>query len=339
MANINLLNMEEDLVSYGLSGIKCLIYGKNSLGKTFQAMKFPKSLLLMGESGGSALKGYKLPINKKKDFLDVVKQLTDDKTIDEMREKFSTIVLDCVEDIIEVFEVAICQEYGVRDVGEVQQAKKGNPNGYSVYRKEFKKQISTLTSKGYTVIFLSHEETIKREDGTEYIQPKGSKGDNSSSRFIRDLCDFRFYIRSNGIDPDTKKTIMSTAWCVESDSWYAGSRFDIQSFVNPFTAENLIKAIEDAQKRSAENEGSELKVFKENTSDYTLEDYFECIKPYVLTLNDLYPDLVLDIISSQLGDGVKVSEATENQLVELETIYNNLVTLACNRGIVVDTEY
>lgn len=335
MANLDLLGLEESGVVYSLDGLKIMIYGKNTLGKTPQAMKFPKPLLLMGESGGSALKGFKIPIKKKKDFLDVVKQLTDEKTMEEMREKFQTVILDCAEDIIEIFETAICKEFGVRDVSEIQGLQKGNPNGYSVYRREFKQQINLLTSCSYTVIFISHEETVEMEDGTTFIQPKGSKGDKSSSRFIRDLCDFRFYIRGNGIDPETKRTIMSTAWCVETDQFYAGSRFNIQSFVNPFTAENLIEAILEAQRKSAEEQGSELEVFKPDTSEYTKEDYFECIKPYVLRLNPLYPDLVVEIIASQLGDGVKVTSATDEQLTELEVIYNKLVELACSRGIVV----
>jgi hypothetical protein len=335
MANINLSMLEETGVTYDLRGLKILIYGGNTLGKTPQSMKFPKPLLLMGESGGSALKGYKLPMNKKKDFLDVVKQLTDEKTIDKMQEKFQTIVIDCIEDIVELFETALCREFGVRDVGEIQHLEKGNPNGYSVYRKEFKQQINLLTSAGYTIIFIAHEETLEIEEGVFFIQPKGSKGDKSSSRFIRDLCDFRFYIKGNGIDPETKKTIMSTAWCVETDEFYAGSRFNVQSFVNPFTADNLIKAIEEAQKRTAEEQDANLEVFTPNTSDYTLDDYMECIKPYVVKLNPLFPDQVRDIIASQLGEKVRVSEATEDQLIELETIYTKLVDFACVRGIVV----
>lgn len=342
MAKINLLELEADEVIYGLKGLKILIYGGNTLGKTPQAIKFPKPLLIMGESGGSALKCHKISISRKKDFTDAVAQLVDENTLEKTQEKFNTIILDTVEDIIEIFETALCKNYNVRDVGEIQQLKKGNPNGYNVYRKEFKQQINLLTGCGYTVIFIAHEETIERtnEDGTlsYFIQPKGSKGDKSSSRFIRDLCDFRFYIKSNGVDPQTKQTIMSTAWCVETDEFYAGSRYAIQSFINPFTAENVIEAIYAAQKRSAEEQDSQLKVFTRSTNDYTKEDYLLDLKPYVMQLNELYPDVVAEIIASQLGEGVRVSEAKDNQLTELDSIYNKLVALACDRGIVINTE-
>jgi len=343
----SLLDLEEEGVSYGLEGLKIMIYGGNTLGKTPQAMRFPKPLLLMGESGGSALKGYKKLMKTKKTFIETVKDLTDDKTLVKMKEKFQTIVLDCVEDIIELFEVALCKQYGVSDVGEIQQLQKGNPNGYAVYRKEFKQQINLLTGCGYTVIFIAHEESVQiptgqnDKDGNaitkDFIQPKGSKGDKSSSRFIRDICDFRFFIMSSGFDKETNKTIMSKAYCVQTDAFYAGSRFNVQPIINPFTAENIIKAIEDAQKKSAEDYGSELVIYSRNTEKYTAEDYVKDIKPYMTKLYSLYPQLVLDIVEKQLGEKAKISQATNDQLTELETIYNNLVDLATDRGIYVDT--
>ena len=344
---INLLDMSEEGVSYGLEGLKILIFGSNSLGKTPQAMRFPKPLLLMGETGGSALKGYKKHIKSKKIFVDTVKELTDEKTLDKMREKFQTIVIDTVEDIIELFEIALCKQYGADDVGEIQGLQKGNPNGYSVYRKDFKQQINLLTGCGYTVIFIAHEECIQLPTGEndkdgnaitkDFIQPKGSKGDKSSSRFIRDICDFRFYVVSSGVDKETNKTIMSKAYCTQTDAFYAGSRFNVRPIINPFTAENIIDAIEEAQKKSAEEYDSELVVFERNADKYTVKNYLADIKPYMMRLYKLYPQLVLDIISEQLGEGKKVSDATDDQLVELETIYTNLVDLATSRGIYVDT--
>lgn len=343
MATDSLLDMEMSDIVGGLEGIKILIYGRNTLGKTPNAMKFPKSLLLMGESGGSAIRGYKKAIRSKKDFVKTVAELTNEKTLEQMKEKFQTIVIDTVEDIIELFETALAREYGVKDIGEIQQLERGNPNGYTVCRKDFKQQINLLTSCGYTIIFIAHEGTMKRKkivDGKEveydWIIPKGSKGDNASSTFIRDLCDYRFYIKGNGIDPETKKTIMSTAWCVETDEFYAGSRFPMPSFINPFTAENIIEAIKKSQEQSAEEQNSDLQVYKINTDNYTKEDYFEIIKPYIKKLNGLYPDDTMYIVEQSLGVGNRVSKATDEQLSELETIYCNLVSLACDHGIVVD---
>lgn len=349
MALDSLLDLEISEVEGGLEGIKILVYGRNTLGKTPQAMRFPKSLLLMGETGGSAIKGYKKHIKKKADFVDIVKQLTNEKTLDDMREKFQTIVLDTVEDIIELFETALAREYGVKDIGEIQQLEKGNPNGYTVCRKDFKQQINMLTGCGYTVIFIMHEEVIKKTkivDGKEveyeFIVPKGSKGDKSSGRFIKDLCDFRFYIKGNGIDTSTNKTIMSTAWCVETDEFYAGSRFPIQSYINPFTAEGIIEAIEKAQQASAEEQNSRLKTFEVDRSSYTKEDYLELIKPYFSKLIKMYPHDIEYIQEKSLGvddDGKlrKISSATDDEISNLEDIYCNLVSFACDKGIYIET--
>lgn len=334
MGNLNLLDLEESGVTYGIDSLKVQIYSEqNAVGKTKEAMRFPKPLLLMGEAGGSAIKGHKIPITKKKDFVDVVKQLTDEKTLEKMKEKFQTIILDCVEDIVDVYKQAVAQEYGCREVGEVQQAQKGNPNGYSLYRTLFKNDINRLCSYGYTIIFISHGEVIEKDDGTSYIQPKGTSNEKDSTRFIRDLTDFRFYIGGNGVNKETNKVIMSTAYCLGTDKFFAGSRFDIVPIVNPFTAENIIKAMEDAQKKSAEEYGSELVTFARDTIGYTKDDYIESIKPVLMALFECYPDETTKIVESQLGENIKVTEARENQLVELESIYNNLVAFAQQRGV------
>ena len=126
---------------------------------------------------------------------------------------------------------------------------------------------------------------------------------------------------------------MSTAYAHETAEYYAGSRFDIQPVINPFTAENLIEAMKEAQKRSAENYGADLVSFTMDSNGYTKQDYLDCIEPYVTALFELYPEEVEDIIYKQLGEGVRISEAKESQLVELETIYNNLVAFARERNV------
>lgn len=342
---IDLLALEESGISYGIEGLKIMIYGSNTLGKTPQAMKFPKPLLLMGEAGGTAVKGHKISIKSKRDFVDTVKQLTDEKTFEQMREKFQTIVIDTATDIIELYSTAVAKEYNVKDVSEMN-SNKDMPNGYALYRTAFKADINRLCSCGYTVIFIMHEELseIKEQSivngkikavgtGAFKIVPKGSNSVKDSSRFLRDLCDFRFYIKGNGIDAETGKTIMSTAYAHETADYYAGSRFNIVPVINPFTAENLINAMTDAQKKSAEEQDADLVSFTMDDNGYTKADYVEAIRPYVEALFELYPEEVENIIASQLGDGVKISQAKESQLVELEVIYNNLVALAQERNI------
>jgi hypothetical protein len=223
------------------------------------------------------------------------------------------------------------------------------PNGYALYRDAFKTDINRLCGCGYTVIFIMHEELAEIKEQTvvtdkngktkvgavgtgrfQYV-PKGSNSLKDSARFIKDICDFRFYIKGNGVD-ENGKVIMSTAYCHETAEFYAGSRFDIQNVVNPFTADGLIEAMTEAQKRTAENYGADLVAFEMKHNDYTKADYLRDIQPVMGALWELYSTEVMEIVDSQLH-GVKVSEAKDSQLVELETIYTKLVALANERNI------
>lgn len=346
MGKTSLLDLEEEGVSFGLKGLKILIYGSNNLGKTPQSMAFPKPLLIMGEAGGTALKGHKVSVKKKRDFVDYVDQLTNEDTLAKTQEKFQTIVIDTATDIVELYQKAVANEYGVKDVSEMNADSK-MPNGYSLYRNAFKEDINRLCSCGYTVIFIMHEEFVELKDygvvkgkagfvgnGTFKVVPKGSSSVKDSARFIRDMCDFRFYIKGNGVD-ENGRTIMSTAYAHETEEYYAGSRFDIVPVINPFTAENIIKAIEDAQKKSAENYGANLVEYsKANITEYTREDYLKDIEPFVNALWTVCPTEVQQIIAKYLGD-TPITKATEHQLNELEGIYNDLVSLAHKRNVTV----
>jgi hypothetical protein len=106
----------------------------------------------------------------------------------------------------------------------------------------------------------------------------------------------------------------------------------MQTIINPFTADNIIKAIEDGVKKSAENEGAELG-FTAPPKPTSKEDYLELIKPYVEKLFAVCKDDVNIIVTEELGDGRKISSATDDELVKLDNIYNRLVTKATLLGI------
>lgn len=336
MAKIDLLALQEDNFMGGMEGKKIIVYGVNDTGKTKQLTKLEKPLLLMTESGGSAVKCMKLPIPTWAKFKEITDSLTKEATLDQMREKFQTIIIDTAENLVSLSERAICNEFGVRDLSEIQ----GKSNGYKLARNDFELQINKLTGLGYTVVFVAHEEVIELEDevtGEKYnfVQPKGTSNEKGSMRMLRDLCDFCIYLKPNGIDPTTYETIPSTAICRRTKTVFARSRFAIQTFINPFTAQGLVEAIDLAVQKSAEEEGAEIEAFKVDTSNYTAEDYKAIIKPYMERLYPICPQEVMGVIVTQLGEGKKVSEATEDDTVKLEVVYNNLVTLAMVKGVVV----
>lgn len=336
MAKIDLLNLEETGMNGSLAGQKALLYGGNSLGKTFQASKMPKPLLLMTEAGANGVKCKKLPVNKWATFKDVVKQLTDEKTLDQMKEQYFTIIVDTLENLVGLSEQAVCSEFGVRDLSEIT----GKQNGYSIYRKDFKSQVNKLCSCGYFVLFIDHEEIVELEDpitGEKYnfVQPKGSGNIKSSTRFVRDMCDFTFFVHGGEVD-ENGDSIPSSLLCKQTKHAFARSRYAIQTFVKPFTAKNMEDAIIKAIEKSANDEGANLSDWKPDTNDYTAQDWIDMISPYYKAIYKKDSEKAKAIVENELGAGAKVSKATDEQKMELENIYNQMVTHACDMGIVVE---
>lgn len=336
MAKIDLLNLEETGMNGSLAGQKALLYGGNSLGKTFQASKMPKPLLLMTEAGANGVKCKKLPVNKWATFKDIVKQLTDEKTLDQMKEQYFTIIIDTLENLVGLSEQAVCSEFGVRDLSEIT----GKQNGYSIYRKDFKSQVNKLCSCGYFVLFIDHEEIVELEDpitGGKYnfVQPKGSGNIKSSTRFVRDMCDFTFFVHGGETD-ENGDAIPSSLLCKQTRHAFARSRYAIQTFVKPFTAKNMEDAIIKAIEKSANDEGANLSDWKPDTSDYTAQDWIDMISPYYKAIYKKDSEKAKAIVENELGAGAKVSKATDEQKMELENIYNQMVTHACDMGLVVE---
>lgn len=338
---IDLLSLEPENIVGGLAGQKILIYGPNDTGKTKQASKFEKPLILATEAGSNAVKATKVTITRWSEFTDVVKQLTNDKTYDQMYEKFKTIIVDTAENLVALAENAINMEFGTRDLGEIQQLQKGNPNGYILARRSFSQEVNKLALYGYCIVFIGHEEEIEKLEeltGEMVLQkvPKYSNREKSSMRWLRDLCDFVIYTKPRGIDPETGETIPSIAICKETANVFARSRYSIQTFVDPFSAKNIQEAIEKAIQKTAEEEDSAITFFERKDEGYTLEQLKEMIAPYMAQLwrvDDATKRACAAIIEEVLGEGRKISGAKEGEEYSLEIIYNKLVMLADNKGI------
>ena len=338
---IDLLSLEPEDIVGGLSGQKILIYGPNDTGKTKQASKFEKPLILATEAGSNAVRATKVTITRWSEFTDVVKQLTNEKTYELMFEKYKTIVVDTAENLVTLAENAINMEFGTRDLGEIQQLEKGNPNGYVLARRSFSQEVNKLALYGYCVVFIGHEEEIEKLEeltGEMVLQkvPKYSNKEKSSMRWLRDLCDFVIYTKPRGIDPDTGETIPSIAICKETANVFARSRYSIQTFVDPFSAKNIQEAIEKAIRKTAKEEDSNISYFERKEEGYTLDELKAMIAPYISQLwriDEATRNACVAIIEQVLGEGRKVGSAKEGEEYSLEIIYNKLVALADNKGV------
>ena len=332
--NFEDLVKEEVTFDSGMQGKKLMVYGVNDTGKTKQLTKLDRPFLIMTESGGSAVNCPKVPCDDWRTFKEIIDDMTNKKNFEKRFEVCRTIIIDTAENLVNESERSVCAQFGVRDLSEIQ----GRQNGYKIARTDFEMQINRLTSKGYCVVFIAHEEKVEMQDeisGETYmfVQPKGTSNEKSSMRMLRDLCDYCIYLRPNGIDKETYETIPSTAICRRTKNVFARSRFNIQTFIEPSTADGLIEAVEKSVIKSAEEENVAISKYTNKKKSYTKEDYFDIIKPYVERLFEVCGDEVVNIIEAQLGENRKVTDATDDELVALDNIYNNLVTKATLLGI------
>ena len=243
--NFEDLVKEEVTFDSGMQGKKLMVYGVNDTGKTKQLTKLDRPFLIMTESGGSAVNCPKVPCDDWRTFKEIIDDMTNKKNFEKRFEVCRTIIIDTAENLVNESERSVCAQFGVRDLSEIQ----GRQNGYKIARTDFEMQINRLTSKGYCVVFIAHEEKVEMQDeisGETYmfVQPKGTSNEKSSMRMLRDLCDYCIYLRPNGIDKETYETIPSTAICRRTKNVFARSRFNIQTFIEPFTADGLIEAVE-----------------------------------------------------------------------------------------------
>lgn len=331
MDNFDIFNPMISKVTTGLEGKTILIYGSNRTGKTSVSVQFDKPYYFPFENGLNAISGIPfLPIQKWSDFKKLNKKLTNPKTLNKTKELYQTLIFDGVESAALKCQDYICQKYDAESI------KSGN-GGYglwSEYETEFKREIDLLTSVGYTVIFISHEGERKLTDeaGEEYtkIYPKGDK---RSIDPICDLVDIIAYTKTNGLDENNKE-IKSSLLLTNTRKYHAGTRFDyMPPFLKEFTKENLESAIKEAvEKQEAEKKGStidyakyreEIKVEKK-TADELKEEIKEIAKE--MNENGKLKDFN-EIVEKYLGEGSKVSKATNKQVESLDLILNDLKEL------------
>lgn len=321
-----------------LASKKVLIFSTNNTGKTYQATRMsPKTFLIATEAGDGAVTCPKESCNDWKHFKEIVADLTSPKTLEKRLEQIEIVVIDTADKLVEQSERAVCNKFGVSDLSEIT----GRQNGYKMARTDFSMQINKLCSCGYCVVFIAHEETVTLTDpvtGEEYpfIQPKGSSNEKSSMRELRDLADYTVYLKPNPCDRETFKEVHSSAILTRTKNVFARSRFNITPVIQDFTGKALREAIENSVNVTAEEEGvGTTDFFTEQAKKHvdTKEDYFEIIKPYIEKLFPLCGDEVLNIVATYLGEGRKVTDATDDELVALSNIYNDLVTKATLLGV------
>ena len=224
MAEFDIFNPKVSQVVAGIEG-KCILIHSNErkVGKTAQACKMPQPLYLRFESGINAIPNIPyMELTSWSDFKKVNKQLTNQKTLAQAKEKYKTIIFDTVDVAIKWCEQYICASEGVATIGQ------GN-NGYGLwkeYENEWFKEINKLTNAGYAIYFISHSEENKQVDpitDEEYVQ-MCPKGDKRTIDLILDLVDIIGYVKGGGISEDGDE-VLSSVYFANTKEFMGGSRF------------------------------------------------------------------------------------------------------------------
>ena len=317
---VDIFNPQISVIAHGLEGKTIMIYGSNSLGKSYQAVRAPKPYVMACESGLNGLSGVAYNrIGNWRDFKTVVKQFTSKETIDQAKSMYQTIIIDEVYASSIFCQDYICQRLGITSFGDNENSR---INAWQEYEKEYFREINKLVNSGFTVIFIAHA-----EEKNGYTYPKGDK---RCLNPIIDNCDIIAYVKSNGVD-ENGRVIHSSAYFAETKDFFARSRYTYMvPYIQDFTIENLIGAVNDGIKAQSEAEGIATvdyatQVEKNTNETRTYDDL-------MAELNDLgqqmvaagrYEDLV-SMVEDLLGKGKKASDLKKGQEQIIETLIDTI---------------
>lgn len=325
---IDIFNPTVSVVSKDFEGKILLIHSsERKLGKTLQATRFPKPYYLRFEQGINAIPGLAYaPLTKWVDFKRVRKQLTDPKTLQQAREKYTTLIVDSTDVAIKWCEAYVCGMQGVERLRD------GN-NGYGLYKEleqEWFREWSPLVAAGYSIIFIAHSEPRKMKDpktGNEYEQMY-PKGDKRTIDFVIDAADYIGYVKSNGYTEEGEPQL-SSIFFQSCPEFLSGSRFKYMApEITPFTAENVQKAMREAIEQEEKESGHKAvsqaeKVKRDSVQDMSYAEAIKAVKPLFKKMVDKDKVKTTEIIAKYLGEGVKLSETTEKQIEQILMIISD----------------
>lgn len=343
MIDFDIMNLPKTKVVRGVEGKSMLIHSDSvKCGKTLVGSQMPNPLYLRFENGADAIDGLTyIPLTSWSDFKQFNKKLTNPKTLDELKKKYTTIIFDTVDVAIRWCSKYVCTKYGVDRLND------GN-RGYGIwseYSSEWFEEINSLLNAGYFLYFIAHSDLKKVKDsrtGEEYDQLV-PKGDKRTIDLVVEGCDFIGYVKANGTKEDGS-IIPSSVYFAETKEFKAGSRFKyMPRYIEVFSATNVQNAISEAVERQEKESGTKSITFEENKKEESKEkkvwEYDDLVKEITKYAKALWNDNkeeVSDIIAKEIGEDVKITETTKKQIPQLEVVMFNLKQLAKDKNVQVN---
>ena len=304
---INLLALKPHKVSRDLSGYITYIYGPGGAGKTTFGSETPKPLLLAFEKGYNAIPGI---IAQDITSWGELKQVIRDLKKPEVKEMFSTIIIDTVDIASQLCEKYLCNQLGIENIGDGGWA----TNGWAKVKREWEQTFRAVTMEGYALVFISHskDKTFTRKDNTTYNQivPSCSTAYNE---IIKNMSDIMGYIE---VEHGERKLILRS----NDESVDCKCRF---KYIEPeitFGYQNLVDALNraiDAEANATDNKfvTDERSTFTSATTyDYDiLKAEFNELVSAIMTKNQSNAPKITAIVDKYLGKNKKVAEAIPEQ--------------------------
>ena len=305
---INLLAIQPHKVSRDLSGYMTYIYGPGGAGKTTFGVATPKPLLLAFEKGYNALPGV---IAQDITSWGELKQVVRELKKPEVKEAFSTIIVDTVDIASQLCEKYLCSQLGIENIGDGG----WSVNGWAKVKREWETTFRSITMEGYALVFISHakDKTFTRKDGSTYNQivPSCSTAYNE---IIKNMVDIMGYI---DVENGQRKLILRSA----DDSVDCKCRFKMITPEITFGYKSLVNALNDAiDKEASETNNQYVTNEKENvvltkTYDYdALMNEFQSLAGALMEKNSASNGpKITQIVEKYLGKGKKIVETTPDQ--------------------------
>lgn len=292
-------------------------------GKTSNAVKFPKSLLLAAEKGYNALNNVKAqPINKWTDLKAVLKQLRDPRA----KDVYETIIIDTVDILWDLCEKYICNREGVDKIGEIPYGA-----GYSMVEKEFDEVLREIPLLGFGLVMISHSEDKEFTDeaGQKYnkIVPTVPKRPRKIVLRMADIIGYARIVETE----DGNKTYL---YMRGTPRFEAGSRWKFTPDYIEFNYNNLVNAIADAIEKQEQEEGftatdtyESVYVDKAQVDFEQVMQEFNTVSKELMEKDENNASKIVKTVEKHLGKGKKVKEATEEQADIIALIVDDLKDL------------
>lgn len=320
--DIDSLGLKTSVVSKTTDNLSIFLYGYNGLGKTQQAVKFPKPLFISLQGVGlEGLNGVTFKsIKTWSELKTFINTLVTHES--EIKEQYQTIILDEIEIAQMMAEKYVC------DINGVTKIKEGN-SGYGLW-KELDNEISStflkLIGTSFCKIYITHP--IQLESGQAF--PAGDV-----KRFLPILLNHSAvigYVKGNGIDADGKP-IHSSLELVQTSEWFARTKnMYFPTEIEDFTADNFLKAYYDAIDKQTEVDGVQPITYEEQKELYATGNENVDFEDLIADTQNLCRELaekasidkVTKIVEDVLGVDKKLSGCTEQQLEGVMVIKNTI---------------